>query len=105
MGSTLFTVVYLNARFSPCHYATLGTGWRCGGFPKGRSGGPPLDARAPAPARPHRAGATPDANGQALAYIYSRANQAEALQAKVLTEDEARRIAANIAKLPDILKH
>jgi K+/H+ antiporter YhaU regulatory subunit KhtT len=41
-----------------------------------------------------------DANGQALAYIYSRANEAEALQAKVLTEDEARRIAANIAKLP-----
>jgi hypothetical protein len=40
-----------------------------------------------------------DANGQALAYVYSRANEAEALQAKVLMEDEARRIAANIAKL------
>src|SRR5258708_6519556 len=34
-----------------------------------------------------------DANGQALAYVYSRANEAEALQAKVLTEDESRRIA------------
>ena len=45
-----------------------------------------------------------DANGQALAYVYSRANEAEALQAKVLTEDEARRIAANIAKLPVLLK-
>jgi hypothetical protein len=45
-----------------------------------------------------------DANGQALAYVYSRANEAEALQAKVLTEDEARRIAANIAKLPALLK-
>jgi hypothetical protein len=43
-----------------------------------------------------------DANGQALACIYSRANQAEALQAKVLMEDEARRIAANIAKLPGV---
>ena len=44
-----------------------------------------------------------DANGQALAYVYSRANEAEAMQAKVLTEDEARRIAANISKLPALL--
>jgi hypothetical protein len=40
-----------------------------------------------------------DANGQALAYVYCRANEAEAMLAKVLTEDEARRIATNIAKL------
>jgi hypothetical protein len=33
-----------------------------------------------------------DANGQALAYLYSRDNDAEARQAKVLTKDEARRI-------------
>jgi len=32
-----------------------------------------------------------DANGQALAYVYSRAIEADAMQAKVLTEDEARR--------------
>ena len=44
-----------------------------------------------------------DANGRALTYIYCRANEAEAIQAKVLTEDEARRIAANIAKLPALL--
>jgi hypothetical protein len=44
-----------------------------------------------------------DANGRALAYVYGRANEAEALQAKVLTGDEARRVAANIAKLPDLL--
>ena len=46
-----------------------------------------------------------DNNGQALAYVYSRSNEAEAMQAKVLTEDEARRIAANIAKLPALLRH
>jgi hypothetical protein len=44
-----------------------------------------------------------DANGQALAYLYSRDNATEALQAKMLTKDEARRIAVNIARLPGLL--
>jgi hypothetical protein len=44
-----------------------------------------------------------DANGQALAYVYSRENEAEARRAKVLTADEGRRIAANIARLPELL--
>jgi hypothetical protein len=58
---------------------------------------------------PWRADKTPhgylvrDANGQELAYIYSRENEAEAMQAKVLTKDEARRIAVNIARLPEPL--
>ena len=44
-----------------------------------------------------------DANGQALVYVYSRDNEAEALQAKVLNKDEARRIALNVARLPQLL--
>ena len=39
-----------------------------------------------------------DATGQALAYVYARDNAADAGTAKVLTTDEARRIAANIAQ-------
>ena len=46
-----------------------------------------------------------DANGQSLTYVYSRENANDAQIAKVLTEDEARRIAANIAKLPSLLTH
>jgi hypothetical protein len=44
-----------------------------------------------------------DANGQALAHLYSRDNEAEARQAKVLTTAEARRVAINIARLPALL--
>jgi len=44
-----------------------------------------------------------DANGQALAYVYGRETRADADTANVLTMDEARRMASNIAKLPNYL--
>jgi hypothetical protein len=44
-----------------------------------------------------------DANGQAITYLDSRENEAEARQAKVLTTDGARRIAINIARPPEQL--
>ena len=44
-----------------------------------------------------------DSHGQALAYVYSHGDMRDAEIAKSLTLDEARRIAANIAKLPVLL--
>jgi hypothetical protein len=44
-----------------------------------------------------------DASGQALAYIYARETKAAADIAKVLTFDEGRRSALNVAKLPELL--
>ena len=43
------------------------------------------------------------ANGQSLAYVCSRDHPRAAHIAGVLTEDEARRIASNIAELPNLL--
>jgi hypothetical protein len=44
-----------------------------------------------------------DSEGKSLAYVYSRETPGDANIAGVLTEDEARRIASNIAKLPALL--
>lgn len=43
-------------------------------------------------------------NGQSLAYVYARDPKQQAELAKVLTFDEARRIAVNIARLPRLLR-
>jgi hypothetical protein len=44
-----------------------------------------------------------DHNGQALAFVYCEDEPGRRTTAKMLTRDEARRIAANIAKLPSLL--
>ncbi len=44
-----------------------------------------------------------DHNGQALAYTYYEQEAGRRTAANLLTRDEAQRIAANIAKLPDLL--
>ena len=45
-----------------------------------------------------------DHNGQALAYVYFEEEPGRRAAAKLLTRDEAWRIAVNIAKLPGLLK-
>jgi hypothetical protein len=43
------------------------------------------------------------ANGRALTYVYYESEAGQRSAAKLLTRDDARRIAANIVKLPEVL--
>ena len=45
----------------------------------------------------------PDHNGLQLAYIYFEEEPGRRSAAKLLSKDKARRIASNMAKLPDLL--
>jgi hypothetical protein len=73
-------------------------GWAARHFP------PPWTVEDPNPKLGRQCFIVRDHNGQALAYVYFEDEPGRRSAAKLLTKDEARRIAANIVKLPDLLR-
>ena len=65
---------------------------------------PPWSAEEPDPKLDRQCFIVRDANGQALAYVYFEEEPGRRSAAHLLTRDETRRIAANIAKLPELLR-
>ena len=45
-----------------------------------------------------------DSNGRAIAYVYNKEEPGRQAGAKQLSKDEARRIATNFARLPELLR-
>ena len=64
---------------------------------------PPWSVEEPDPKLDRQCFIIRDHNGQALAYVYFGDAPERRAAAELLTRDEARRIAANIAKLPEVL--
>lgn len=65
---------------------------------------PPWSVEEPDPKLDRQCFIIRDANGNALAYVYFDDEAGTRSAVHLLTYDEARRIAANIVKLPDLLR-
>jgi hypothetical protein len=72
--------------------------------PEARRFPPPWSVEEPDSKLDRRCFVVRDANGHALAYVYFEGEAGRQAAAKLLTRDEAWRIAVNIAKLPELLK-